>query len=116
MIDLLIEVILRQLKMTQERMHGIIEERDKSNRFKFYFSASARQIELIKKFLSLYITHCNENKYTVLNYLMQQVVLKDKKYLRNSFIDELLESSNQLLVSESLLLKLPVKYSLSHHH
>jgi len=45
---------------------------------------------------------------------MHNVVILEKKHMRNSFIDEILEGANQILVAEHLFRKMPIKELLSY--
>ena len=73
-------------------------------------------IEHTKKFLSRYLAHCSDNKYSVNRHIMYNVVIMEKKHMRNSFIDEILEGANQILVAEHLFRKIPIKDLLSYQH
>ena len=66
--------------------------------------------------MSRYIAHCKDNKYEVSQCLMQNLVISEKKHMRNSFIDEILEGANQILVSEHLIRNLPEQNLLSFSH
>jgi len=73
-------------------------------------------IEHTKKFLARYLAHCSDNKYSVNQHIMYNVVIMEKKHMRNSFIDEILEGANQILVAEHLFRKIPIKELLSYQH
>ena len=44
------------------------------------------------------------------------VLLREKKQVRSSFIEEILEGANQILVTEQLLRQMDDNFSLSFHH
>ena len=97
-------------------MHGLIPDVEESNRQRLFFSAGDRLIEYSKKFLSQYIAYCSENRYNVNHYLMSGLVLRDQKQLRTSFIEEVLEGANQLLVADHELRIINDLHSLSYQH
>ena len=66
------------------------------------FTAGSRFIEYTKSFLSRYLVYCSENKYETMRYLMSRVCFL-QKYMRVSFIEEILEGANQILVSQRQL-------------
>lgn len=88
------------MKLAQDRLHGLIPDVETSKSKKLIFSAGDRLVEHTKKFLSRYLAHCSENRYRVNHYMMTSVLLREKKSVRSSFIEEILEGANQILVTE----------------
>ena len=55
-------------------------------------------LEHTKKFLTKYLAYCNKYKYQVLQYVMRQMVFVGKN-MREGFLEEILEGTNQNQVS-----------------
>ena len=104
------------MKLSQDRMHGLVPDLEVNKSARLMYSAGDRMVEHSKKFLSRYIAHCSQNRYSVNHYIMTGVLLRGNKSVRTSFIEEILEGANQLIVSEQLLRQMDDSYSLSFHH
>lgn len=81
-----------------------------------FCSAGDRLIEYSKKFLSRYIAHCTQNRSEVNRYIMEGICLRNLLHVRTSFIEEILEGANQILVAEKLLRIINKGHSLSYQN
>ena len=52
-------------------------------------------LEHTKQFLMTYLAYCNRNKFEVLEYIMQSMIFKGKN-MRQGFLQEILEGTNQI--------------------
>ena len=55
-------------------------------------------LEHTKRFLIYYLAYCKRNKFAVMQYLIHNMVFIDKE-MRNGFLEEILEGTNQILCS-----------------
>lgn len=56
-------------------------------------------LEHTKQFLMTYLAYCPKNKYLVLQYIMKNMIFMGRN-MRQGFLEEILEGTNQIQSSE----------------
>ena len=82
----------------QQRLHGIVKEEGASVRVLM----GSGTLEHTKQFLMTYLAYCQKNKYLVLQYVMQSMIFMGRN-MRQGFLEEILEGTNQIQCSEMFL-------------
>lgn len=72
----------------QKRLHAGVLDHDA-------IQAGNKTLEHTKKFLSRYLAYCDKYKYEVMQYLQHNIVFSGKS-VRNGFLEEILEDTNQI--------------------
>ena len=104
MVKLLIDVVFHEMSLASKHLHTRVSKQKKQAK-ELEVTAGVRLVEHAKKFLHQYLVHCRANKFNVLRYLVCAVNF-DGKRMRQSFIEEILEGTNQLFLSQIYLRKI----------
>ena len=97
-VQILIDVLFTEMLNAQVRLHGVVRDDDQNIKAKMGSGA----LEHTKQFLMYYLAYCQKNKFQVLQYLMHNMVFVGKN-MRDGFLEEILEGTNQILSSNMLL-------------